>query len=50
MNEEITKARKQNMKIYSLYRAISCDIIFYYAIEFLFLTQVKNTLAVLTLC
>lgn len=33
---------KQNMKIYSLYRMISLDIIFYYAIEFLFLTQVKN--------
>lgn len=39
---EITKARKQNMKIYSLYRAISCDLVFYYAIEFLFLTQVKH--------
>lgn len=43
MNEEgITKARKQNMKIYPLYRAVSLDLIFYYAIEFLFLTQVKN--------
>ena len=40
--EEKTKARKQNMKIYSLYRAISCDLVFFYAIEFLFLTQVKN--------
>ena len=40
--DEITKARKQNMKIYSLYRAVSCDLIFYYAIEFLFLTQVKH--------
>lgn len=40
--EENTKVRKQNMKIYSLYRAISCDLIFFYAIEFLFLTQVKN--------
>ena len=40
--EEIIKARKQNMKIYPLYRAISLDLIFYYAIEFLFLTQVKN--------
>ncbi len=38
---EIQK-RKQNMKLYSIYRAISMDIIFYYAIEFLFLTQVKN--------
>ena len=34
--------RKQNMKIYSLYRMLSLDRIFYYAIEFLFLTQVKN--------
>lgn len=42
MNEEITKARKQNMKIYSIYRAIGLDLIFYYAIEFLFLTQVKH--------
>ncbi|MCI8759681.1 MAG: MFS transporter [Clostridia bacterium] len=40
--EEKTKARKQNMKMYSLYRAISCDLVFFYAIEFLFLTQVKN--------
>lgn len=43
MNDiEITKAKKQNMKIYSLYRAISLDLIFYYSVEFLFLTQVKN--------
>lgn len=42
MNKEEAKARKQNMKIYSIYRAISCDLIFYYAIDFLFLTQVKS--------
>ncbi len=44
MKEEIqtTRKRKQNMKIYSLYRAISYDLIFYYAISFIFLTQVKN--------
>ena len=42
MNEEIIKARKQNMKLYSFYRSVSLDLIFYYAIEFLFLTQVKN--------
>ncbi len=40
--EKTTNLRKQNMKIYSLYRAISVDLIFYYAIEFLFLTQVKH--------
>lgn len=37
-----TQKRKQNMKLYSMYRAISMDLIFYYAIEFLFLTQVKH--------
>lgn len=36
------QSSKQNMKIYSIYRMISADIIFFYAIDFLFLTQVKN--------
>ena len=36
------KARKQNMKIYKLYRAVSLDLVFFYAIEILFLSQVKN--------
>lgn len=40
--KELTNARKQNMKIYSLYRSISLDLIFYYAVDFLFLTQVKG--------
>lgn len=44
-NLKQSKKRKQNMKIYSLYRMISMDIIFYYAIDFLFLTQVKNITA-----
>mgnify|MGYP004636281269 CR=1 FL=1 len=42
INDVDTQKRKQNMKLYSIYRAISMDIIFYYAIEFLFLTQTKN--------
>ncbi len=42
MKETTRKIRKQNMKIYSLYRAISLDLLFYYAIEFLFITQVKH--------
>lgn len=42
MNNEIINARKQNMRLYSFYRSISLDLIFYYAIEFLFLTQVKH--------
>lgn len=40
-NKNIQK-RKQNMKIYSTYRTISMDLLFIYAIDFLFLTQVKN--------
>lgn len=44
-NLKQSKKRKQNMKIYSLYRMISMDIIFYYAIDFLFITQVKNITA-----
>ena len=39
---EIEKQRKQNIKIYSIYRMLSADHIFFYAIDFLFLTQVKN--------
>lgn len=42
INFEETQKRKQNMRIYSLYRAISMDLLFFYAIDFLFLTQVKN--------
>lgn len=42
MNKVLAEARKQNMKIFALYRAISLDLIFYYVIDFLFLTQVKN--------
>ena len=37
-----TQKRKQNMRLYSMYRAISMDLFFIYAIDFLFLTQVKN--------
>ena len=39
---EIEKQKKQNMKIYSLYRMLSVDHIFFYAIDFIFLTQIKN--------
>lgn len=42
INNVDTQKRKQNMKLYSIYRAISMDLIFYYAIEFLFLTQAKK--------
>ena len=42
INDINTQKRKQNMKLYSMYRAISMDLLFLYAIDFLFLTQVKN--------
>ena len=42
MKEDLVKARKQNMRLYALYRPISLDLLFYYCIEFLFLTQVKQ--------
>lgn len=42
MKKSDTRIRKQNMKIYFLYRMLSIDHIFYYAIDFMFLTQVKN--------
>lgn len=44
-NLKKSKKRKQNIKIYSLYRMISMDIIFFYAIDFLFTIQVKHITA-----
>lgn len=38
-------ARKKNMRIYSVHRMLTFDLLFYYAIKFLFLTQVKNFMA-----
>ena len=42
--EEMTKIqmRKRNMKLFPVYKALSWDYIFFYTINFLFLTQVKN--------
>lgn len=40
--EETQKMRKTNMRIFSTYKAIAWDYLFYYSIDFLFLTQVKN--------
>lgn len=39
---EEAKIRKNNMKIYPFYRMLSMDLLFFYAIEFLFITQVKG--------
>jgi len=39
---EEAKVRKRNMKLYPFYRMLSMDLLFFYAIEFLFITQVKG--------
>lgn len=40
--KKIAKVRKNNMKLYPIYKMIGLDWIFYYGIKVLFLTQVKN--------
>ena len=43
MNEEkLRKIRKRNMKFYPTYKTLSWDYLFFYTINFLFLTQVKG--------
>lgn len=34
--------RKRNMKLFPTYNKLACDYLFYYTIDFLFLTQVKH--------
>ena len=40
--KEKIQIRKRNMKLFSTYRTLSMDYIFFYTISFLFLTQIKN--------
>lgn len=40
--EEKQRMRKINMKLFPIYKALSWDLLFYYTINFLFLTQIKN--------
>ncbi len=44
MNEKEAKQhmRKRNMKIFPIYKMLAWDYLFFYAIDFLFLTQVKG--------
>lgn len=43
MNEKkLSKIRKNNMKLYPIYKMIGLDWIFYYGIEVLFLTRSKT--------
>ncbi len=40
--EETQRMRKVNMKIFPTYKKLAWDYLFFYTIDFLFLTQVKN--------
>ena len=40
--ENIEEDKKINVRLYPIYKALSWDLLFFYAISFLFLTQVKN--------
>ncbi|MFR0822031.1 MAG: MFS transporter [Clostridia bacterium] len=40
--EETQKMRKANMKVFPNYKKIAWDYLFYYTIDFLFLTQIKH--------
>ena len=40
--KNLAKMRKRNMRIYPLYRMLSWDYLFFYTINFLFLTQIKH--------
>lgn len=44
-NSKNSKNMSYNMKIFPIYKAISWDALFYYAVEFLFLTQIKGLTA-----
>ena len=39
---EIARKRKNNMKIYPIYTMLGLDLLFFYGIKVLFLSQVKN--------
>ena len=42
MNTQVQKMRKTNTKIFSVYKQLSWDYLFFYTIDFLFLTQIKG--------
>ncbi len=42
INLEITKEEKENIYLYPIYKMLSWDLLFYYSISFLFLTQIKH--------
>ena len=42
MDLEVQKMRKTNTKIFSTYKGLAWDYLFFYTIDFLFLTQIKG--------
>lgn len=42
MANEVQKMRKVNMRIFPIYKKIAWDYLFFYTIDFLFLTQIKG--------
>ncbi len=40
--QEKQKMRKKNMKLFPIYKAFAWDFLFFYTIDFLFLTQIKG--------
>lgn len=42
IKDDEIKMRKRNMKLYPNYTKLACDYLFYYTIDFLFLTQIKH--------
>ena len=40
--EKLIKHKKRNVRLFPLYKMVSWDLLFYYPIIFLFLTQVKG--------
>ncbi len=42
MANEVQKMRKVNMRIFPIYKRIAWDYLFFYTIDFLFLTQIKG--------
>lgn len=41
----LSEKRKRNMKLYSYHKMLTTDLLFYYGIKFLFLTQIKGLTA-----
>ena len=41
-NKDVQMMRKTNMRIFPAYKRIAWDYLFFYTIDFLFLTQIKG--------